>query len=106
MFSRSIFSSFKQGSYFVNTARGELVDWDALLLNLKSGHIAGAALDVFEGEFIPGFQRSFKDHPVLKYAQTHDNLILTPHIGGSTIDAWRQTERHAIDMAINFLKNK
>lgn len=103
MFSREVFASFKAGSYLVNTARGELIDWDALLESLESGHLAGAALDVFEGEFIPGFQERFPAHPVLEYARKHNNLILTPHIGGSTVDAWRLTEGHAIDMALAHL---
>ena len=68
MFSRKVFASFRKGAYIINTARGELIDWDALLDCLQSGHIAGAALDVFEGEFIPGFAQRFPDHPVLRYA--------------------------------------
>ena len=106
MFSRALFGRFKRGSYLVNTARGELLDWDALLDALQSGVLAGAALDVFEGEYLPGFAAAFRDHPVLQYARTHDNLILTPHIGGSTIDAWRRTEAHAIDMALDHLRRQ
>lgn len=104
MFNAELFARFKPGSYFINTSRGELVDWDALLLTLQSGHLAGAALDVFEGEFVPGFTERFPRHPVLEYARRHDNLLLTPHIGGSTIDAWRMTEGHAIDMALQHLR--
>jgi D-3-phosphoglycerate dehydrogenase len=85
---------------------GELVDWDGLVAHLKSGHLAGAAMDVFEGEFDPDFMKSFPDHPVLAYARENDNLVLTPHIGGSTVDAWRKTEAHAIDMAIDFLRKQ
>jgi D-3-phosphoglycerate dehydrogenase len=105
MLSRSVFARFRRGAYFINTARGELVDWDALLGCLQSGHIAGAALDVFDGEFVPGFVERFPNHPVLRYAREHDNLILTPHIGGSTIDAWRLTEAHAINMALDHLRS-
>lgn len=104
MLSRELFSCFKPRSYLINTARGELIDWCALLESLKTGQLAGAALDVFEGEFVPGFQDKFPSHPALEYARTHDNLILTPHIGGSTIDAWRLTEGHAIDMALDHLE--
>lgn len=104
MFSREVFAHFKRGAYLINTARGELVDWDALLESLQSGQLAGAALDVFEGEFVPGFAKSFPNHPVLRYAREHDNLVLTPHIGGSTIDAWRLTEAHAIDMTLDHLR--
>lgn len=104
MFSADVFANFKFGSYLVNTARGELLDWDALLSGLRSGRLAGAALDVFEGEYSPDFAGQFVTHPVLQYARNHNNLILTPHIGGSTVDAWRLTEAHAIDMALNYLK--
>lgn len=105
MFSAEVFSHFRPGSYFINTARGELIDWDALLHCLQSGRLAGAALDVFDGEFVPGFAERYTSHPLLRYAREHDNLILTPHIGGSTVDAWRQTEAHAIEMALNHLRS-
>lgn len=103
MFSAEIFECFRPGSYLINTARGELIDWNGLLNVLQSGRLAGAALDVFDGEFAPDFAERFSGHPLLQYAREHDNLIITPHIGGSTIDAWRLTEAHAIEMALNHL---
>lgn len=66
----------KKGVRIVNIARGELVNEQALIDALKSGHVAGAALDVFTKE-------PLKDSPL----QTMDNVILTPHIGGSTNEA-------------------
>lgn len=104
MFDEEIFAACKPGSYLINTARGELIDWQAFLASLESGRLAGAAIDVFEGEFVPGFADRFPDHPVLEYARSHDNLFITPHIGGSTIDAWRKTEGHTIDMVLQFLE--
>ncbi len=101
MINRDILLKFKPGSYLINTARGELVDEGALLEMLKSGRLAGAALDVLEGEFVPGFQVS--SHPLVAYAREHDNLLLTPHIGGSTIDAWRETERRVIEQSQAYL---
>jgi D-3-phosphoglycerate dehydrogenase len=106
LLSASVFQSFKPGSYFVNTARGELVDWAALLEALRSRRLAGAALDVFDSEFASGFAARFPHHPVLEYARQHDNLIITPHIGGSTRDAWRMTEAHAIEMALAHLRSE
>lgn len=103
MFNAEIFNRFKYGAYLINTARGELIDWGALLEYLENGHIAGAGLDVFEGEFVPGFSDTFPEHPVLNYAKNNGNLILTQHIGGSTHDAWIKTEGHTIDMTIEFL---
>ncbi len=98
MFNDKVFKLFKPGAYLVNTARGELIAWDSLLQALRSGALAGAALDVFEGEFSVNFEKHFKVHPVLEYAKENDNLLLTPHIGGSTIDAWGMTEAYTIDM--------
>jgi len=101
MINRDLFLKFKPGSYLVNTARGELVDEAALLEMLTNGRLAGAALDVLDGEFTPGFQVAA--HPLAAYARDHDNLLLTPHIGGSTVDAWRETEKRVIDLAWAYL---
>ena len=89
-----IFSSFLDNSYFINTSRGELVDHHALLDNLQNDHLAGVALDVFQDEFTREF--SLKSHPLWRYSLTNNNVLITPHIGGSTIDAWRLTEEFTI----------
>lgn len=68
------FAAMKDGSYFINTARETLVDEGALFAALKSGHLAGAALDVVRSR--SGHGR----HPLLGL----DNTIVTPHIGGAT----------------------
>lgn len=104
MFDDAVFSAFRQGAYFINTARGELVDHAAFLRALQSGRLAGAAVDVFEDEFAPDFSARFTDHPLWRYAQEHDNLILTPHIGGSTLDAWADTEWHTIQRILEVLE--
>jgi D-3-phosphoglycerate dehydrogenase len=98
--STDVIARLRRGSYLVNTARGELLDWAAVLAALQDGRLAGAAFDVFEGEFEPGFADRYPEHPLLAYAQVHDNVILTPHIGGSTRDAWAETERKTIEMAL------
>lgn len=106
MFSWDIFSKFKKGAYFINTSRGELVDHAALLNFLENGLIGGAALDVFEGEFVPGFENGLNSHPLLEYARNFTNLIISPHIGGSTYDAWYETERHTIESILKVLHRK
>lgn len=76
LFSYKQFEDMKNGSYFINTSRGEIVNEDALLDALESGKLAGAAIDVVCKEPIPSTSR------MLKY----DNLIITPHIAGSAYD--------------------
>lgn len=71
----------KDGSIFINAGRGQTLDTKALISALKSGKLAGAGLDVFEKE--PG--SNFKGFT--SELQKFDNVILTPHIGGSTIEA-------------------
>jgi len=66
----------KKGSILVNASRGGVVDEDALLEALNSGHLAGAALDVFENEPNPR-------EDLLK----HDKIATTPHIGAATVEA-------------------
>jgi D-3-phosphoglycerate dehydrogenase len=87
-FGREQFSVMKQGSWFVNTSRGELIDERSLLDALQSGRLAGAALDVLCGERSEGMA----DHPIVAYAREHDNLIVTPHIGGCTTESMEKTE--------------
>ncbi|KAH0590812.1 D-3-phosphoglycerate dehydrogenase 1 [Termitomyces sp. J132] len=83
-------SEMKQGSYLINNARGKVVDIPALIDALKSGHLAGAAIDVFPNE--PGSNGpGFNDNLNAWATELRNlpNVILTPHIGGSTEEAQR-----------------
>jgi len=94
--SRQVLESLPAGAIVVNTARGELLDTEALLDLLETGHLWAAALDTIDGEYRLDFAQGFADSPIARYARSHDNLVLTPHIGGSTVDAWTETERRVI----------
>ncbi|AKP65460.1 lactate dehydrogenase related enzyme [Levilactobacillus koreensis JCM 16448] len=70
------FAAMKNSAYLINAARGPVIDEAALLDALKSGQLAGAALDVYEAE--PKVDDGFK---------ALDNVILTPHVGNATVEA-------------------
>jgi len=76
MFDAAAFAKMKQGAYFVNAARGVLVDTQALHAALASGHLTGAAVDVLDPEPIGA------DHPLLSLP----NFFITPHIGTATYE--------------------
>lgn len=81
MMNRERIRAMKPGSFLINQARGDLVDIDALASALDDGHIAGAAVDVFPVE--PSSKDNRFDSPLQRFR----NVILTPHIGGSTLEA-------------------
>jgi D-3-phosphoglycerate dehydrogenase len=87
-FGQDHFAAMKPSAWFINTARGELVDEFALLDALQSGQLAGAALDVLCGERSTGMA----DHPLVSYAREHGNLLITPHVGGCTEESMEKTE--------------
>ncbi|WP_213818903.1 D-isomer specific 2-hydroxyacid dehydrogenase family protein [Garciella nitratireducens] len=76
LLSKKEFSMMKKGVYIVNTARGELMDQNALLWALDEGIVAGLGVDVIEGEPID------KDHPLLSYP----NVLITPHTSAYTYE--------------------
>ncbi|WP_237479473.1 phosphoglycerate dehydrogenase [Lichenibacterium dinghuense] len=73
--------AMKPGAYLINNARGTVVDIDALARALRDGHLQGAAIDVFPKE--PGSNTERFASPL----QGIENVILTPHVGGSTLEA-------------------
>lgn len=83
------FALMKPGTILVNTSRGSITDERALLAALQEERVGAAGLDVLDGE------PSVEGHPLLDYARTHDNLILTPHIGGFCLEAVDIVVAHA-----------
>lgn len=84
----------------VNTSRGQLIDEKALARALTIGRLGGAALDVIASERDAG---QLGENPLLKYAEQHDNLLITPHIGGATYESMAKTEVFMARKLANFL---
>lgn len=87
--SRELLSIVKPGCALINTSRGAVVDEAALLDGLKSGRIGGVGLDVLTDE------PDIAENPLVLYAKEHDNILITPHCGGFSLDAVRLVCRHA-----------
>jgi D-3-phosphoglycerate dehydrogenase len=89
------FDIIKQNAYLINTARSVLVDPDALKSALDSGKLMGAAIDVFESEpIIPDFYRKY------------DNITITNHRGGDTINSYKDAPAFAIQNYYRYLNNE
>lgn len=88
MISKQEFNCMKVGSYLINASRGSVVDIPALIDAMRTGRVAGAALDVFPAE--PGGNGDYFLNDLNPWAEdlrSLKNIILTPHIGGSTEEA-------------------
>ena len=84
------FEQMKAGSYLINASRGTVVDIPELILAMRSGKVAGAALDVYPNE--PAGNGDYFNNDLNDWGtdlRSLKNLILTPHIGGSTEEAQR-----------------
>ncbi|MEW6566809.1 MAG: phosphoglycerate dehydrogenase [Chloroflexota bacterium] len=83
---RELFARMKPDAVLINTARGAVVDEEALIGALRAGRIAGAALDVFEDEPLP------QDSPL----RFMDNVLLAPHNANSSPSAWERVHRNTL----------
>ena len=90
------FAKMKDGSYFINAARGGCVDINALADVLESGKVLGAAIDVFPNE------PKSTDEEFISPLRRFDNVILTPHIGGSTQEAQANIGLEVAEKLVNY----
>ena len=95
LMSANVIAAMKKGSYLINASRGTVVDIEALSEALKAGNLAGAAIDVFPTE--PKSNADRFESPLVGL----DNVLLTPHIGGSTLEA---QENIAIEVASKLVR--
>ncbi|MDO8493974.1 MAG: hydroxyacid dehydrogenase [Deltaproteobacteria bacterium] len=92
LFNEAMLKSMKKGAFLINAARGGIVDEEALAKVLKSGHLRGAAIDVFEAE------PPSKENPLLKL----DTVIVVPHTGASTEEGQLRAGYEAAQIVIDF----
>ena len=90
------FSAMKETAYLINTARGPIIDENALIEALKDGKITGAAIDVFDPEPID------PNNELLKLS----NIILTPHIAYKTVEALKRRAEVTISNIVDFMQGK
>lgn len=98
------FEKMSQKPLIINTARGKIINEKALVKALEVGQVSGAATDVLSNE------TSFKDKKVESslrdYALKNDNLIITPHIAGSTYESMERTAQFIEEKVLSFIKEK
>ncbi|MBO9360960.1 MAG: phosphoglycerate dehydrogenase [Thermoflexus sp.] len=98
MLNRAAFEKMKPGIYLVNTARGAVIDEEALLEALNAGRVAGAALDTFSEEPPRA--------PILHALITHERVLAVPHLGGSTREAQRLISWQIAQQVLDALRGR
>ena len=86
MISHAEFAAMKKRSYLVNTARGAIVDEEALIQALESGEVVRAGLDVFREE-----------PKINEYFMTSDKVVLQPHMGGLTESSFAKSQQECLE---------
>ena len=99
MINEEALAAMKSGSILINASRGSVVDINALHQALESGHLSGAAIDVFPVE--PKNVNEPLDSPL----RGLDNVILTPHIGGSTQESQENIGREVAEKLVTYIKS-
>lgn len=94
--------SMLEGKYFINTARGELLNEDDLIEYVNNGSYKGIAIDVLSGEAESGFDEKYRH---LLAAADGKNVIITPHISGATFSSMARTEEYIADKLLREIGN-
>ena len=93
MVDQEFLSKMKQGSYLINTARGELVNEDSIIESIRRGHLKGYGTDVIKDEF-----GNIQNSKLVEFSiNPNNNVVITPHIGGMTIEGQTKAYHWAIN---------
>ena len=93
MVDEEFLSYMKEGSYLINTARGELVDEEAIIESIKVGHLKGYGTDVIKDEF-----GDIENSKLVEFSiNPNNNVVITPHIGGMTIEGQTKAYHWAVN---------
>lgn len=89
-----------RGALIVNTARGRLIDEAELVEALREGHVGGVAVDVLQDEHL-----DVKKSPLMEIASEYTNVLVTPHIGGATVEAMQATEIYMAKRLLAYIES-
>lgn len=99
---RSEIAQMKPGAVLINVSRGALVDEEALVEALEAERLGGAGVDVITDEW----SDNLENHPVIRYAARHRNLIVSPHIGGSTYETNHDARMFTARKLVTYLEQR
>ena len=102
MIGREQFALAKPEAVLVNTSRGAMIDEVALIEALESGRLRAAGVDVRAREL----ECPPAEDPLVQYAATHDNLVITPHMGGVTFESQEKAYMHLVEKIEQYLEEK
>jgi D-3-phosphoglycerate dehydrogenase len=97
----SAFAAMKPGVVIINTSRGAIIDETAFIEALENGRVSAAGLDVIDGEWLEDTTR----HPLIQYAAKHENLLISPHVGGVTFESQEMSLAHTLKKVRAFFAN-
>lgn len=100
MLNKQAINLMKKDVVIINTSRGALIDESELLIALKEHRILGAGLDVLTSELYS----DIKDIPLVQYAKDHDNVVISPHVGGVTYESQELAYIKIVSMIIEWFE--
>ena len=100
---KKLFKQMKKNSILINTSRGGIINENDLSYALKNNLIVGAGLDIIKGEWLS--RSELLKHKLIKYAKNNYNLLIVPHIGGSTFESISGARRFICNKLLKEYKN-